>query len=183
MITKDYSPIDGDVMPKEDNWYYEVCNDVQADNAIRFIKEETKNTERIIAIAQAEKAALDVKIRQLRERCEQRTQEKRDALQRYFETVEHRQTKTTEKYDLLSGTLTRKKATKAPAVEDVDVLTRWLEENQLENLVQTTKKPKWGELKKLIDYDAHGNVTIRATGEVVEGVTVEEKPESFKIDF
>lgn len=125
-----------------------------------------------------------MKIKQLRERCEQRTQEKRDALQRYFDTVDHRHTKTTEKYDLLSGTLTRKKAAMAPAVEDPEKLIDWLERNAYGYLIQTTKKPKWIELKKLIGYDdADGNITITETGEVVEGVKVEVKPETFKIEF
>ena len=183
MNTKDYSPIDGDVMPEETHRYYEITNDLQADYAIRCIKEETENTERIISIAEAEKAELDMKIKQLRERCEQRTEEKRDALQRYFDTVDHRHTKTTEKYDLLSGTLTQKKATMAPAVEDPEKLIDWLERNAYGYLIKTTKKPKWGELKKLIECDADGNITITETGEVVEGVTFEDKPEVFKIEF
>lgn len=183
MITKEHSPVDGDVVPEESPVYYEITDDVQADYAIKYIKKETETTERIIAIAEAEKAELDVKIKQLRERCEQRTQGKRDALQRYFDTVEHRHTKTTEKYNLLSGTLTKKKASKAPTVEDPEKLTDWLERNAYGYLIQATKKPKWGELKKMIEYDADGSVTIAETGEVVEGVTVEDKPETFKIEF
>lgn len=183
MNTKDYSPVSGDVLPVEVPLYYEITDDLQADNAIRFIKEENENTERIIAIAEAEKAALDVKIKQLRDRCERRTQDKKDALQRYFDTVEHRRTKTTEKYDLLSGTLTRKKASKAPAVDDPETLVRWLECNEYGYLVQTAKKPKWGELKKLVSFDDLGNITIKETGEIVEGVKVEDKPEMFKVEY
>ena len=183
MITKEYSPVAGDVVPMETPYYFEITNDVQADNAIRAIKEEEQNTERIIAIAEAEKAALDMKIKQLRERCEQRTQEKRDALMRYFESVEKRQTKTTEKYDLLSGTLVRKKPAKVLAVADGDSLTDWLERNAYGYLISTTKKPKWAEIKKLLSYNSDGVVSVTDTGEVVDGVTVEDKPGEFQVKY
>lgn len=181
MITKDYSPVDGDVVPEELPWRYEITNDVEADKALKQIKRDLEETRRIVSIAEAEKAELDVKIKQLWCKWDERTEEKRMALERYFDTVQHRHTKTTEKYDLLSGTLTRKKATKKISIDDESKLIDWLESSGHNELV--SKKPKWGEVKKLLQYDEQGNIVVSDSGEVAEGVKLEDKPESFDINF
>ncbi len=184
MCIKEYGPLDGDVMPTEERHYYEIDNDLTADYAVKAIKAEEQATERLIEIVQAQIAELEGKIDHLRKRCEKRTQEKRDALNRYFDTVERRETKTTEKYDLLSGTLVRKKPTTALKVDDCEKLIDWLEQRrEFGGYITTIKKPRWGELKKMIECDVYGNVIISETGEIIEGVKAEEKPETFLIDY
>ncbi len=184
MCIKEHGPLDGDVMPTENRPYYEITDDLAADYAIRAIKAEEQTTERLVKIAQAEIAELEEKIKYFVERCEMRTKEKRDALNRYFDTVERRQTKTTEKYDLLSGTLVRKKPTTTLKVDDSGKLCNWLEQRpEFNGLIKTSKTPKWGDLKKMLECDGLGNVIVSDTGEIIEGVIAEDKPETFLIDY
>ena len=90
----------------------------------------------------------------------------------FFNTVPHKTTKTTEKYRLLSGTLTLKKGTVKATVDDAK-LVPWLRENGYGDLVKVEESAKWGELKKLLAY----------TGEIVEGVTAYETPATFTVDI
>lgn len=84
----------------------------------------------------------------------------------FFNTVPHKTTKTTEKYRLLSGTLTLKKGTVKATVDDAKV----------------EESAKWGELKKLLAYTGE-IATIQSTGEIVEGVTAYETPATFTVDI
>lgn len=162
--------------------YYEITNDNEADRAIRALRADRENTERIIAIGEAQKQEIDQKIDAMQKKYEARTKERVDALERYFGTVEHRQTKTTEKYDLLSGTLTLKRGKVAPKVTDSDALVRWLDANKRDDMVKTVRSPKWGELKKVLS--VAGDVAcIAETGEVVPGVEVWTTPDRFTVEF
>ena len=96
-------------------------------------------------------------------------------------TVPHKTTKTTEKYRLLSGTLTLKKGTVKAMVDDAK-LVPWLRENGYGDLVKVEESAKWGELKKLLAYTGE-IATIQSTGEIVEGVTAYETPATFTVDI
>ncbi|OPZ45537.1 MAG: Bacteriophage Mu Gam like protein [Firmicutes bacterium ADurb.BinA052] len=52
---------------------------------------------------------------------------------------------------------------------DDAALVRWLEEHVMPDYLELVKKPKWGELKKIIE--TKGGVATVA-GEVVDGITV-----------
>ena len=93
----------------------------------------------------------------------------------------HKTTKTTEKYRLLSGTLTLKKGTVKAEVDD-SKLVPWLRENGYGDLVKVEESAKWGELKKLLAYTGE-IATIQSTGEIVEGVTAYETPATFTVDI
>ena len=99
----------------------------------------------------------------------------------FFNTVPHKTTKTTEKYRLLSGTLTLKKGTVKATVDD-SKLVPWLRENGYGDLVKVEESAKWGELKKLLAYTGE-IATIQSTGEIVEGVTAYETPATFTVDI
>ena len=90
-------------------------------------------------------------------------------------------TKTTEKYRLLSGTLTLKKGGTKATPDDAK-LVPWLKANGFGDYVKTEESAKWGELKKGLTFV--GSVaTITETGEIVEGITVTEQPDIFKVDL
>ena len=99
----------------------------------------------------------------------------------FFRTVPHKATKTTEKYRLLSGTLTLKKGTVKANVDDAK-LVPWLRANGYGDLVKVEESAKWGELKKLLAYTGE-IATIEGTGEIVEGVTAYETPDTFTVDI
>lgn len=142
--------------------------------------EERAEYERLKALADEQIAAIGEKVDAARRRMENGTAYLTICLADFFNTVPHKATKTQEKYRLLSGTLVLKKGgTKAKT--DDEKLVPWLKENGYGDLVKVEETAKWGELKKLLAYT--GEVaTIAETGEIVEGVTAYEAPDTFTVD-
>lgn len=103
----------------------------------------------------------------------------RGKLLEYFGTVAHQETKTQESYKLPSGTLVQKKA-KLDLEHDDETLLRFLKESGDTEYIKVTEKVAWGDLKKALTM-VDGAVVNKETGEVVEGVTIIEKPEQFEI--
>lgn len=58
----------------------------------------------------------------------------------------------------------------------------WLKANGYGNLVKVEESAKWGELKKLLTYTGE-IATIESTGEIVEGVTAYDAPDTFTVDI
>lgn len=99
-------------------------------------------------------------------------------LEDYFQTVPHRETKTTESYALPSARLVRK-AQQPIYHRDDETLLQWLETSAPE-LVRAKWEPNWAELKKRIVI-AGGAAVFAETGEIVEGVRVEERGPKFTV--
>mgnify|MGYP002741678790 CR=1 FL=1 len=140
---------------------FRITDDRCADWAIRKIAEERSEYNRLKELADQQKAAIEEKVEAARRRMENGTAFLTSCLADFFNTVPHKTTKTTEKYRLLSGTLTLKKGTVKATVEE---------------------SAKWGELKKLLAYTGE-IATIQSTGEIVEGVTAYETPATFTVDI
>ena len=98
----------------------------------------------------------------------------------FFRTVPHKATKTTEKYRLLSGTLTLKKGG-VKTKQDDEKLVAWLRANGYGDLVKVEESAKWGELKKLLTFTGE-IAAITETGEIVDGVTAYMAPDTFSVD-
>lgn len=154
---------------------------ITADWAIRKIAEERSEYNRLKDLADQQKAAIEEKVEAARRRMENGTAFLTSCLADFFNTVPHKTTKTTEKYRLLSGTLTLKKGTVKATVDDAK-LVPWLRENGYGDLVKVEESAKWGELKKLLAYTGE-IATIQSTGEIVEGVTAYETPATFTVDI
>ncbi len=101
-------------------------------------------------------------------------------LAEYFETVPHKTTKTKASYRLLSGTLTRKFGGTTMKQDDEKLVQFFKDSGQLE-FIKTEEKPRWGDFKKRLEIIG-GSVVDKETGEIVEGVTVETKPDTFTVD-
>lgn len=101
-------------------------------------------------------------------------------LAEYFETVPHKTTKTKHSYRLLSGTLVKKIGGRTMKQDD-DALLAYLKASDNEDMIQTTEKPKWGEFKKRLEI-VGGQIVDKTTGELVEGVQIIEKPDTFTVD-
>lgn len=160
---------------------FRITDDRCADWAIRKIAEERSEYNRLKELADQQKAAIDEKVEAARRRMENGTSFLTGCLADFFNTVPHKTTKTTEKYRLLSGTLTLKKGTVKATVDD-SKLVPWLRENGYGDLVKVEESAKWGELKKLLAYTGE-IATIQSTGEIVEGVTAYETPATFTVDI
>lgn len=156
-----------------------IADDAAADWALKKIAEERAERQRLIDLADTEIAILESKKSDVEKRYENNTRFLLEELQRYFGTVTQRQTKTQSTYRLLSGTLKYKHggAVMKPGAD----LLQFLKDSGREEFIQTEEKPKWSELKKRLAIE--GDVVVdTATGEVVEGVTIEDKPGEFIVE-
>ena len=160
---------------------FRITDDRCADWAIRKIADERSEYDRLKALADEQIAAINEKVAAARKRMENGTSYLTSCLADFFATVPHKETKTTEKYRLLSGTLTLKKGGTKATPDDAK-LVPWLKANGFSDYVKTEESAKWGELKKGLTFV--GSVaTITETGEIVEGITVTEQPDIFKVDL
>lgn len=79
----------------------------------------------------------------------------------------------------MSGTLVLKKGGVTQKY-DKDELLDYLAAEGMDDYIKTTQEPKWGEFKKLLTFQ-DGNAILTDTGEMVECIPVEEKPDTFDI--
>lgn len=144
------------------------------------ITDERSEYDRLKALADEQIAAINEKVAAARKRMENGTSYLTSCLADFFATVPHKETKTTEKYRLLSGTLTFKKGTTKTKLDEAK-LVPWLKANGYGELVKVEESTRWADLKKLLSYT--GDIaTLTETGEIVEGVTVYETPGIFTVD-
>lgn len=155
-----------------------IDNDKKAEWALEQIKEKEEECTRLINLALEKIQDLNMQIVELNNKCANETGYYKGLLAEYFNTVPHKETKTQESYQLLSGKLVYKK----PSVKinhDDEKLIEWLSETEY---VETKQTIKWGEYKKNLTVQGNDVIDVE-TGEVVEACTVEEVPASFEIKF
>ncbi len=105
----------------------------------------------------------------------------KDKLSEYFSGVEHKVTKTAEKYVLLNGTLKLKRGGIKPKPNN-EKLLEWLAANGYTDYIKTEQSPRWGDFKKILDCSG-GAAIVRETGEVVDGIDFEEVPDEFDVEI
>jgi hypothetical protein len=160
---------------------WHIDDDYKADVAIEWLAEEKADTERRIDVARKKIEQMQEFIDKLTAELEEKTQEVTVSLQRYFETVSAKETKTQLSYKLVHGSLVMKK----PSVKlehDDDKLLVFLHETGGEDFIKVTEKVAWAEYKKLVNV-VDGAAVDSDTGEVIDGVTVVEAPAEFTIKF
>lgn len=159
---------------------WRITDDGCADWAVRKIAEEKAELDRIKALAESQIAKIEEKVAAAERRYENGTRFFTGKLAEYFETVPHKTTKTKHSYRLLSGTLA-KKLGGVSMKQDDEKLLAFLKSSGNDDMIQTTEKPKWGEFKKGLEIIG-GSVIMKETGEIVEGVEVIEKPDTFTVE-
>jgi hypothetical protein len=175
-----YSKIVDGKMVNAERHEFKITNDQQAEDYIEYVNEE-------LTEIRAFKQRLSDKIQQLQmklekeEEKEERIIENRNYyLQEYFNSVDDKlkhKTKTQEKYRLPSGVIV-KKYSKPKYKRDDEQLIKWVDKNKL-NYTETQKKLLWSEFKK--DLTAVGDKAVYTpTGEVLDGIKVEYKPETIE---
>ena len=156
-----------------------IDNDEKAEWALRKIREATEERDRLLSLAQLERLRIDKEEEGIRSRFESDTGFLKVLLQNYFDTVQHKETKTQEKYQLLSGALVKKKGGVKYTRDDAAII-KWIQDNQRNEFLKVKLSPDWENLKK--QTTVHDGVVIFSeTGEVVEGVTVEQEPDEFVV--
>lgn len=182
--TIDSLTLPGDMEPDEDqpSQRWSITDDSCADWALKKIKAEKDELDRLTYLAEQEIASLKKQIEKAQHRYEQNTTFLTTLLSEYFESVPHKKTKTgTESYQLLHGKLVKKPATVKMQPDD-EKLVDWLRAAGREDLIKVETKSMWGELKKQITIV--GTVAmIEETGEIVEGIDIAEAPATFSVKF
>lgn len=158
-----------------------IGDDGCADWAIRKIKEEKQEYDRIKELGEQQIALIEEKIELAKRRYEQNTNFLTSKLSQFFRTVPHKKTKTRETYRLLSGNLVMKLGG-VKATPDDEKLVPWLKANGYTDFVKTEEKATWGELKKKLNLESGNMATIAETGEIVEGITLMQQPDTFVVD-
>lgn len=159
---------------------WRITDDGCADWACQKIAEEKAELDRIRELAEAQIQKIEEKLAAAERRYENGTRFLTGKLAEYFETVPHKATKTKESYRLLSGTLTRKYGGAQMKQDDAQLVQYLKDSGQLE-FIKTEEKPKWGEFKKRLEIMG-GSAVDKETGEIVEGVQIIEKPDTFSVD-
>ena len=159
---------------------WRITDDGCADWACRKIAEEKAELDRIRELADAQIQKIEEKVAAAERRFQNGTRFLTGKLAEYFETVPHKTTKTKASYRLLSGTLTRKFGGQQMKQDDA-VLVQFLKASGNLEFIKTEEKPKWGDFKKRLEI-VGGSVVDKETGEIVEGVQLIEKPDTFAVD-
>ena len=162
---------------------WKIADDGCADWAVNKIAEERAELARMEELAEAQIARIEEKLAAARKRCENGTRFLTGKLAEYFATVPHRQSKgkTQETYQLLSGTLKLKKGGVSMKQDDAKLL-EFLKASGQSEYIKVTESPKWGDFKKRLVIQGT-DVVDAETGELVEGVQLIEKPDTFTVDI
>lgn len=163
----------------EENNDFTIDNDSKAEWALSVIKAEKADRDRLVAVCEQKIQEYQEKIEHFKKQYENRTSYLISCLNQYFQTVEHKKTKTQETYQLPSGKL-KLKYPGPEFVKDDEKLVTFLEQNGYEEFIQLKKSPKWGDLKKKVVISGENVVT--QDGLVVEGVKAIERPPVFEVE-
>jgi hypothetical protein len=156
-----------------------INDDGKAEWALNKIAEEKAEMQRMINVANSMIMKYQEKIEVYQKQFENKTTFLKEQLRQYFETVPHKITKTQETYKLPSGILKLKKQN-PEYIRDEEKLLKWVKANKI-SYVKTKESVNWAELKKELKFV--GNKALTEDGEIVDGITVSERPSVFEIDI
>lgn len=158
---------------------WKITNDSAADWAVRKVKEEEAEYARLNALAHDRIAEINMQVEAAEKRMQSKTAYLKSKLAEYFGTVPHRETKTQEQYQLLSGKLVFTKP-KATFEKDGNTLLAYLKESGYTEYIQTVEKPMWEDFKKNLAI-MDGKVINQGTGEIVEAVRIAVSDAKFEV--
>lgn len=164
----------------DDPWA--ITDDMGADYAMRKIREIRKDAETWIDFYQAQIDKIKDKTAFDEARYSGRL---RQYLERQIQDGRVKPTRTRARMSLPNGTLTLKHKGPAYKVVDDAAMVEWLEKAGKTELVQVSKKAKWGELKPsttLLQTDEGWQVCLAETGEVVPGIEAKSQPDEFVVE-
>ena len=166
---------------EQENEGFVVDDDYKASWCLKILKAEAEETDRLIAIADAQIAELEEKKKKLTEQCDHKSGYLKMLLSRYFDTVPHKETKTQETYKLLDGSLVWKKPTQK-MIPDKEKLLAYVKANNMPEFVKTKEEVDWAAYKKECEISDGRAVNVQ-TGELLpeDVITIEEEPGSFTV--
>lgn len=159
---------------------FSINNDNLAEWALLKIREEKNDMERLISVCDQKISEYEEKISNFKKQYENHTNFLKSQLNQYFESVPHKTTKTQETYKLPSGTL-KLKYQKPEFIREEETLLKSLKALGWDSDIKTVEKPDWASVKNKITIS--GDKVVTADGEIIEGVTVQERPNIFDIEL
>lgn len=159
---------------------FSINDDNTADWAVRTIKQENEERDRLISIAQDQIDELTDRIADIKKKYGYKTAFLESLLGRYFDTVPHSKTKTQESYKLLSGSLVLTKpkvSIEKPDENSTDFIN--YVKTHAPKYIKTTETVNWGEYKKTLK--AVEGVIIDENGEIVDGLSCVAVPPKFSV--
>jgi phage host-nuclease inhibitor protein Gam len=157
-----------------------IDDDNKAEWALKKIAEDKAETQRLINVCQTFINEYQLKIEKLNEQLESKTSYFKGQLFNYFNTVEHKKTKTQEAYKLPSGTL--KLRMQGPDfIRDDEKIILCLKDADAKEFIKTKETLDWAALKKTVIVDGDKVVDIE-NGIIIDGVKVQERPPKFEVE-
>lgn len=159
-----------------------ITDDNLADWALRKIRDEEAERDRLISIAQNQIQELQEKMEYLKNKCDKDTSFLKGCLAQYMDKVPHKSTKTQETYQLLTGKLVLKKPSQKMVVPDDNKLLDYLDKESYKDYIKTKYSPDWAGFKKILEIKG-GDIINTETGEVIDPkiIAIEDVPASFDI--
>ncbi|WP_434576894.1 host-nuclease inhibitor Gam family protein [Thermoanaerobacterium thermosaccharolyticum] len=158
-----------------------IHDDAYADWTINKIKTLQAELERKKMFVENKKAMLDEWYEQQAKSINNDITFYTSRLQQYFDNLDPKvlnKGKTQLSYSLPSGKLV-KKLEKPEFKRDDETLLPWIEKNAPQ-YIKIKKDIDWAELKKKLSVDKN-KIILTDTGEVVEGIAIENKPAEFEV--
>jgi len=155
----------------QENKEFTITDDLTADWAIKIIKQEETQAERLIQTIDQELEILQAKKQSIKESAN--CGFLKGKLNAYFDTLAPemlKETKTQTSYKLPSGSLVFKNPS-TEYVRDDEKIINYLTENNRFEFIKTNPKVDWSNLKALGDCELAK----------IDGVTIQEKPASFTV--
>lgn len=175
--------LDDEFIEDQEEKEFTVASDMMAEWCIKKIKKAQEEHDRLVALAQEEIAEYNRQIAVLDQQLESATGFLKSKLYEYFNTVEHKATKTQESYKLLSGSLVFKKPSQKMN-PDKEKLLEYVKANNMPEFVKVKEDVDWLNYKKECEI-INGKVVNVETGDVLpeDVISVEEVAGEFNIKF
>lgn len=160
---------------------FKIDSDSLASWAVKIIKKEQEETERLMKIADDQIAELQERKQKIQEQYEHKTGYMKAMLYQYFMSVPHKDTKTQETYKLFDGTLYYKKPS-LKMVPDKEKLLAYCKANNMPEFVKVKEDVDWAAYKKECEI-VDGQVVNVQTGDMLpeDMIQIEEDPGKFDV--
>ena len=169
---------------QKDSW--KINNDGTADWALEKIRVEKSKYQRIENVINSKIMYLQEQLRKENEEKDGTIQFFTIKLEEYFRTIPKKSlkvTKTQKTYILPSGKL-QIKSQNPELLRNEDELLKYFKDNNLKDFIKVEETPKWGEFKKTLNVTSDGKSykILTTDGEILECVTVQERPNKFIVE-
>lgn len=167
---------------QEEREAFVIDNDSKAEWAVRKIKEAADERDRLLDLIAMEECRIATEKEAIMMRYRNETGWMTNQLEHYMQTVKCKETKTTKTYQLLTGRLKIKKGG-IDYKRDNESLLAWAKANRSELVkIKTEESVDWATLKKSVELTDDGLIDTE-TGVAIEGVTAEQKPDTFEVEL